>query len=71
MVEFSHKELLDLYQQSLMEIENNLDTLVFHRDAEQAEAWITFKEAFLGSDDDELGVSLVEDTRCNLLLMSS
>lgn len=55
----SHSELLDTYQRRLEDFEHNLDAQVFHRDAEQAEAWISFREVFLGNEDDELGVSLL------------
>ena len=56
-IKSSHKELLDTYQRRLEEFEHNLDSQMFHRDAEQAEAWISGREAFLGNEDDELGVS--------------
>lgn len=58
-IDSSHSELLDTYQRRLEEFEHNLDAQVFHRDAEQAEAWISFREAFLGNEDDELGVRIV------------
>ena len=57
MIDSSHEELLHIYEQRLEEFEHNLDIQVFHRDAEQAEAWISFREGFLGNEDDELGVS--------------
>ena len=64
-MESSHEELLTLYQERLDEFEHNLDVQVFHQDAEQAEVWITFREVFLGTDDDELGVSLI-NIICNV-----
>ena len=30
---------------------------MFHRDAEQAESWIALREAMLGNEDEDLGVS--------------
>lgn len=39
-----------------MELEHNLDSQMFKRDAEQAEIWIAMRESLLGSDD--IGVSL-------------
>ena len=57
-MESSHEELLDVYQERLEEFEHNLDVQIFHQDAEQAEAWIAFRESFLGAEDEELGVRL-------------
>lgn len=57
-IQSGHRDLLNLYQQRLEEFEHNLDAQVFDRDAEQAEAWISNREAFLGSEEDELGVSV-------------
>ena len=55
-IDTSHKELVETYHRRLEEFEHNLDAQIFHRDAEQAEAWISFREAFLGNEDDDLGV---------------
>ena len=52
----SHHELLETYERRLEEFEHNLDAQTFHRDAEQAEAWIAFRESFLGNEEDDLGV---------------
>ena len=30
---------------------------MFHRDAEQAESWIALREAMLGNEEEDLGVS--------------
>ncbi len=57
-VQSSHGELLETYKRRLEEFEHNLDAQTFHRDAEQAEAWIAFRESFLGNEDDDLGVRL-------------
>lgn len=56
-VQKSHRELLETYERRLEEFEHNLDSQTFHRDAEQAEAWIAFREGLLGNDEDDLGVS--------------
>ena len=60
-VESSHRELLTTYERRLEEFEHNLDAQIFHRDAEQAEAWISFREGFLGNEEDDLGVSHCRD----------
>ena len=51
-LEASHRALLDNWQRKEEEFDHNLDVQTFHRDAEQAEAWISLREAFLGSEDD-------------------
>ena len=53
-LEASHHELREIWEQRKEEFEQNLDIQMFRRDAEQAEAWISFREAFLGNAD--LGV---------------
>ena len=53
-LEASHHELKEIWEQRKEEFEQNLDIQIFRRDAEQAEAWIAFREAFLGNED--LGV---------------
>lgn len=52
----SHKELKDDWEEQRVELEHNLDSQMFKRDAEQAEIWIAMRESLLGSDD--IGVSL-------------
>lgn len=52
----SHKELKDGWEEQRVELEHNLDSQMFKRDAEQAEIWIAMRESLLGSDD--IGVSL-------------
>lgn len=53
-LEASHHELKEIWEQRKEEFEQNLDIQMFRRDAEQAEAWIALREAFLGNED--LGV---------------
>ena len=50
----SHKELKEGWEEQRVELEQNLDSQMFKRDAEQAEMWITMRESLLGSD--EIGV---------------
>ena len=56
-LESSHHELLEIRERRQEEFEENLDMQVFHRDAEQAEAWIFTREALLGTED--IGVSYI------------
>ncbi len=58
-IDSAHSELLELWETKQDEYQHHHDTQVFYRDAEQAESWITFREGFLGNDDEELGVSIV------------
>ena len=64
LIESSHKELLATYLRRKEEFEHNLDVQIFHRDAEQAEAWISFREGFLGNEDDDLGVGPIKSCVC-------
>lgn len=50
----SHKELKEGWEEQRVELEQNLDSQMFKRDAEQAELWIAMRESLLGSD--EIGV---------------
>lgn len=50
----SHRELKEGWEEQRVELEHNLDSEMFKRDAEQAEMWITMRESLLGSD--EIGV---------------
>ena len=50
-----HSELKDGWEEQREELEQNLDTQLFKRDAEQAEMWIAMREALLGSDDFGVG----------------
>ena len=52
----SHKELKEGWEEQREELEHNLDSQMFKRDAEQAEMWIAMRENLLGSDD--IGVSI-------------
>lgn len=56
-VEAQHDELLETWKRRQEEFEHNLDVQVFHRDAEQAESWIALREAMLGNEDEDLGVT--------------
>ena len=56
----SHRELKDGWQEQREELEHNLDSQMFKRDAEQAEMWIAMREALLGTDD--IGVRHVHVT---------
>ena len=47
----SHAELKAGWEGQREELEQNLDTQMFKRDAEQAEVWIAMREALLNSDD--------------------
>ena len=60
-VQSQHDELLETWERRQEEFDHNLDVQMFHRDAEQAESWIALREAMLGNEDEDLGVS-----RCNL-----
>ena len=57
-IEASHNELRETLKRRREEFEHNLDVQMFHRDAEQAEAWIALRETLLGHEDEELGVSV-------------
>ena len=46
-----HRELKDGWEEQRVELEHNLDSQMFKRDAEQAEIWIAMRESLLGSDD--------------------
>ena len=52
-----HAELLETWKRRQEEFDHNLDVQMFHRDAEQAESWIALREAMLGNEDEDLGVS--------------
>ena len=47
----SHRELREGWEEQRVELEHNLDSQMFKRDAEQAEMWISMRESLLGSDD--------------------
>ena len=49
--------LLTTWEARQMEFEHCKDTQLFCKEAQQAEAWIALREAFLANDD--LGVSVV------------
>ena len=64
----SHKELKEGWEEQRVELEQNLDSQMFKRDAEQAEMWIAMRESLLGSD--EIGVCSYHDFVSQLYLMS-
>lgn len=50
------RNFLDLWERRRGELEDNHDIQIFHRDAEQADTWISMREAILSSED--VGVSV-------------
>ena len=56
-IEAGYDQLLDTWERRQEDYKNILDSLIFIRDAEQAEMWIASQEAFIGSED--VGVSFV------------
>ncbi|CAI8040975.1 Spectrin alpha chain, non-erythrocytic 1 [Geodia barretti] len=57
----SHKELKEGWEEQRVELEQNLDSQMFKRDAEQAEMWIAMRESLLGSDEIGDSVDTVEE----------
>lgn len=50
-LDHEHNELVELWEMRQGEYEENLDLQLYHRDAEQAEAWIASREANLLNED--------------------
>ena len=63
----SHRELKEGWEEQRVELEHNLDSQMFKRDAEQAEMWISMRESLLGSDDIGVGTT---DTYCEAVITS-
>ena len=59
-IDVSLKEFLDLWEQRRDELEDNHDIQIFRRDAEQADTWISMREAILSSEDIGVSITLVD-----------
>lgn len=70
-LEHEHNELLELWESRQNDYEENLDSQKYHRDAEQAETWITSQEAHLLNEDYGvriLNATVIPSSRCGIVL---